>query len=70
MKMKQKLIIILSAVVLVGCGSSGEYTGREIRTMSLMVEKCFNGVVYYNGIAPAFKPDGSLYTCENKIKEN
>lgn len=65
----KKLIIIISAVVLVGCGSSGEYTGREIHTMSLMVEKCFNGVVYYNsgqGIAPAFKPDGSLYTCENK----
>lgn len=70
--MKQ-LIIILLVIVLVGCGKNGEYTNGNIPPLSIRTEKCFNGVVYYNtgqGIAPAFKPDGSLYTCENKIKEN
>jgi len=63
-----KYLLIIFSFVLSGCApTAGKYTdgnpgffGREI---------CKSGVVYYTngqGIAPAFKPDGSLYTCEYK----
>lgn len=36
---------------------------------SVVNEKCVKGVIYYNAynrMAPAFKPDGTLYTCDKQ----
>lgn len=65
----KKLILLLS-LVLVGC-SSDEITNIPLNSLRKI---CIEGVIYYNShsITPAFKPDGTLYTCETQevaIKE-
>jgi hypothetical protein len=65
------LLIGLFCVLLVGCGfseSSGTYTKpSSYERERLLKEKCIYGVVYYvsgnSSLAPAFKPDGTLFTC-------
>lgn len=61
--MKKLLAIIAGVVVLSGCTdpNTGIRATESIR--------CIKGVEYYASgyrLAPAFKPDGTLYTCENK----
>jgi hypothetical protein len=57
------ITIVLVLLVLGGCRNPGEFTGEMTRGG----ERCKNGVVYYlagHSIAPAFKPDGTLFLCE------
>lgn len=58
--MKIKLIILAVVIGLVVCG--------EIDGVGPFSEEiCLKGVTYYKGhmsLAPAFKQDGTLYTCE------
>jgi hypothetical protein len=66
------LMICILSLVALGCA---DYE-KDIRTdhdkfidRIAGMEVCLKGVVYYNGnnrLTPAFKPDGSLYTCEVK----
>lgn len=56
-----KKILIMSILLLVGCTSQPD--GKPFS----VDEICIKGVVYYNSgykLAPAFKPNGTLYTCE------
>lgn len=56
-----KLIAIACTVVVLGGCSKPD--GRP----AFVEEICIKGVVYYSSgyqLAPAFKPDGTLYTCE------
>ena len=55
-------ICLIFLLVLSGCEPSPDGKPWSVN------ERCIKGVVYYvNGykLAPAFKQDGSLYTCEN-----
>lgn len=64
------LIVLIIMTLIVGCGGQGEYT--KFKGSGIFAEKCINGVVYYfqgHGMAPAFKPDGSLYTCNNNKEQ-
>ena len=69
MKIFNKLIvasIISSSILLAGCVPTPEGSNVSVR------EGCIKGVTYYytgHKLSPAFKPDGSLYTCDlNKIQ--
>lgn len=60
---------ILTIVSMVGC-SQTLTEGRLTKVTNadyVTYETCKAGVVYYirgQGLAPAFKPDGSLFTCD------
>lgn len=58
--MNKLLAIICAAFVLGGCSKPD---GRP----AFVEEICIKGVVYYSSgyhLAPAFKQDGTLYTCD------
>jgi hypothetical protein len=77
MKKLQKIIIlaVVSFICLLGIGySHDELVVQSSKTASTNKPKygfkyqneCIRGVVYYeymSRLAPAFKPDGTLYTC-------
>ena len=60
---------ILISIAILGCSepvSEGRFTGIITTDISTL-EMCKAGVVYYTrgqGIAPAYRPDGSLFTCQ------
>lgn len=62
--MKYFVAVVLSIVV-IGCSSEHIIHQYSIKNMSKI---CIEGVVYYvgSGYAPAFKKDGTLYTCESE----
>lgn len=54
-----KKLVVLS-ILLVGCGSQSDGKPWAVE------EICIKGVTYYASgyqLAPAFHPDGKLYTC-------
>lgn len=65
-KNKTKMLVITLSLLLGATACSdqpdGEFWG--------MKERCIKGVIYYSygyRLAPAFKPDGSLFTCDTQI---
>ncbi len=59
--MYKTLIVAFIALLCVGCERQSD--GKSYSTR----DECIRGVVYYESgykLAPAFKPDGSLYTCD------
>lgn len=57
---------ILITILVIGCApqTPGKYTNKQLPGM--LLETCINNVTYYESnhqLAPAFRPDGTLYTC-------
>jgi hypothetical protein len=64
--MKRKLLTAILVVTLAGCEPVPRPPDHELSLTEPQGTVCYRGVVYYqyiNSIAPAFKPDGTLYTC-------
>lgn len=61
MEKKMKYMLLVLAVLLSACNRNDDGTTLFTR------KSCINGVVYYeNGhkLAPAFKPNGTLFLCD------
>lgn len=66
----KRIYMVLVVTLVVGCTPEpekhGKYTNNAPLPGVMYEEACLNNVVYYNSshhLAPAFKPDGTLYTC-------
>jgi hypothetical protein len=70
----KKLTIALLVLILFGCGEADK-VGTAFSGNYKFERICIDGVEYlhYNwgyqsGLSPHFKPDGSLYTCNNRVE--
>jgi len=60
------LSILIALLAVSGCKDNSKITSKDKGTWPY--ELCVKGVMYYSfghGKAPAFKVDGSLYTCDS-----
>lgn len=65
LKNKTKMLVITLSLLLGVAACSDQPDGKSWG----MKERCISGVIYYydaDKLAPAFKPDGSLFTCDTQ----
>lgn len=64
--MKKLLILTVLSMLMACAPQEGKYTKID-NLSAFLYEECINKVVYYRSahhLAPAFKPDNTVYTCE------
>lgn len=69
----KKLISLVLLMLLTGCDSKVQINelgkSEHMNSRNTFNRVCLQGVIYYENtkrLAPAFKPDGTLYTCNTK----